>query len=101
MSSLLEIDDHQLTHAPTNFLWTTETLSGSSKHHGTRNMEQRCNQLVDCRDESDEDNCKILILKGSYNNKIPPTAASTTNRTVIPVPVRVSIIRPAKGLCSS
>ena len=35
-------------------------------------MSKRCNQLHDCRDESDEDNCKVLVLKVGYNKKIPP-----------------------------
>ena len=35
-------------------------------------MDQRCNQLPDCRDESDEENCKILLVKDGYNKKIPP-----------------------------
>ena len=35
-------------------------------------MEQRCNQLPDCRDESDERNCNILVLKDGYNKNVPP-----------------------------
>ena len=35
-------------------------------------MDQRCNQLPDCRDESDEENCNILLVKDGYNKKIPP-----------------------------
>ena len=33
-------------------------------------MEERCDQLPNCRDESDEDNCQLLILKNNYNNKV-------------------------------
>ena len=36
-------------------------------------MDQRCNQLPDCRDKSDEKNCKILVLEEGYNKKVPPT----------------------------
>ena len=35
-------------------------------------MEERCNQVPDCRDESDEDGCKLILLKNSYNKDIPP-----------------------------
>ena len=35
-------------------------------------MNERCNQVVNCRDESDETNCNILVLKGSYNKNVPP-----------------------------
>ena len=36
------------------------------------NMTLRCNQLPDCRDESDERNCNILVLKDGYNKNVPP-----------------------------
>ena len=32
-------------------------------------MEQRCNQLPECRDFSDEKNCMVLVLRDGYNNK--------------------------------
>ena len=35
-------------------------------------MEKRCNQLQDCRDDSDELGCKILELKYGYNKRVPP-----------------------------
>ena len=35
-------------------------------------IEKRCDQLLDCRDESDEENCNILELKKGYHKKIPP-----------------------------
>ena len=35
-------------------------------------MEQRCNQLPDCRDRSDEKNCKVLVLEEGYNPNVPP-----------------------------
>ena len=35
-------------------------------------MSQRCDQLPDCRDESDEKNCNILVLKDGYNKRVPP-----------------------------
>ena len=55
-------------------------------------MEQRCDQLPDCRDESDEFECNMLVLKKSYNKRVAPiTSASTSNRTILPVVVNVSI----------
>ena len=33
---------------------------------------ERCDQLVDCRDKSDERNCQLLILDYGYNSEIPP-----------------------------
>ena len=53
-------------------------------------MEERCNQLVDCRDESDEMGCEILILKNGYKKRVPPITATAKN-TVRPVSVSVSI----------
>ena len=48
-------------------------------------MDLRCNQLPDCRDESDEMNCNIVTLKGGYNKKVPPVTS------IDPVNVSVSI----------
>ena len=42
-------------------------------------MEERCNQIPNCRDESDEADCKLLILKSSYNKKIPPIVPTGGN----------------------
>ena len=38
-------------------------------------MDQRCDQLPDCRDEADEKNCNILVLQDSYNKNIPPISS--------------------------
>ena len=56
-------------------------------------MEDRCDQLADCRDESDERDCHLLILTEGYNNKIPPLrpVAGKSQKVIAPVPVRVSI----------
>ena len=55
-------------------------------------MEQRCDQIPDCRDESDEKGCQLLVLKESFNKNIPPISpVSETDRTVVPVPVHISI----------
>ena len=48
-------------------------------------MDKRCNQLPDCRDESDEKSCRILLVRDGYNKKIPPYVLDD------PVDVSVSI----------
>ena len=48
-------------------------------------MDQRCNQVPDCTDESDERNCRILLLRDGYNKEVPPIDSSD------PVNVSVSI----------
>lgn len=35
-------------------------------------MEERCDQVLDCRDKSDEVNCNILVLEKSYRKSVPP-----------------------------
>ena len=35
-------------------------------------VDERCNQMPNCRDESDEKNCQILVLKQGYNKNVPP-----------------------------
>ena len=55
-------------------------------------MKQRCNQLPNCRDKSDELGCEILILDQGYNKRIPPiTPASAVDDSVRPVPVKISL----------
>ena len=55
-------------------------------------MEERCNQLPNCRDESDENGCEILILKQGYKKRVPPiTSADFLDNSVVPVPVKVSL----------
>ena len=53
-------------------------------------MEQRCNQIPNCRDESDEIDCKLLILKSNYNKKIPPivpTGGDEFNQTRVDISI--------------
>ena len=54
-------------------------------------MEQRCDQIPDCRDESDEENCRILVLKKSYNKEIAPFTVNSTDRSIVPVQLNISI----------
>ena len=32
-------------------------------------MDERCDQIMDCNDESDEENCRLIVFKNNYNNK--------------------------------
>ena len=72
--------------------YTTELkMSGCQAGNFTCNdgqcvsMDQRCNQLLDCRDKSDEENCNILVFEKSYNKNVPPINSSD------PVNVTLSI----------
>ena len=51
---------------------------------------QRCNQFSDCRDESDEKNCNVMILKDGYNKNIPPITADDENVNVF---VSIDLLR--------
>ena len=53
-------------------------------------LEQRCDQLPNCRDKSDERGCNILVLEDGYNKRIPPI--TTSGSTMIPVTCDVSIV---------
>ena len=35
-------------------------------------MEERCNQVPDCRDKSDENYCQLIVFENNYNKNIPP-----------------------------
>ena len=56
------------------------------------NMEQRCNQVTDCEDKSDEFNCKILALERGYNQRVPPVGKTSGRvKHLKPVEVNVSL----------
>ena len=56
-------------------------------------MEERCNQVPDCDDESDEMDCKTLVLKNGYNQRVPPVGTIGGEvRRLKPVEVNVSLI---------
>ena len=40
---------------------------------GCVNMDQRCDQIPNCKDSSDEKGCQTLILDDGYRKDIPPT----------------------------
>ena len=52
-------------------------------------MDQRCNQLPDCRDKSDERNCKILVLEEGYNKNVPPV---NSKEPVVNVSISIDLL---------
>ena len=52
-------------------------------------MEERCNQVPDCRDESDENGCQLIVFKDNYNKNIPPIRA--VDGGALPAEVSVSL----------
>ena len=48
-------------------------------------------EILDCRDESDESECQLLVLKDGYNKMVPPVRMAP-DRTMIPVTVDISIV---------
>ena len=53
-------------------------------------MEQRCDQILDCKDKSDEDNCQLIEFDKSYNSKVPPFTINPEDGSMVPVKVKVS-----------
>ena len=53
-------------------------------------MERRCDQVTNCRDESDEKGCQLIIFKDGHNKNIPPTG-KTKAEVVVPTDVSISI----------
>ena len=59
-------------------------------------MEERCDQVLDCADHSDETDCNILQLPPSYRKTAPPLRPEWEDktwekRTVLPVEVTVTL----------
>ena len=53
-------------------------------------MEERCDQIVHCKDKSDENNCKLIVFEDNYNSKVPPFTINKADKSVVPVKVKVS-----------
>ena len=53
-------------------------------------MDQRCDQITQCKDKTDEDNCKLVVLDKSYNSKVPPFSIDPDTKVLVPVKVNVS-----------
>ena len=56
-------------------------------------MKERCDQKPQCVDESDERNCKTLVLQRGYNKEVPPLAVTgeKKNEGKRLLPVKVSL----------
>jgi len=55
-------------------------------------MEERCDQIMDCEDKSDENNCNLIVFEDNYNKKVPPFTITITkeDHSLIPAKVMVS-----------
>ena len=53
------------------------------------NMTERCDQVQDCRDGSDENGCQLVLLMKGYNKHIPPISKDYSE--MIPVEVNITI----------
>jgi hypothetical protein len=53
-------------------------------------MDERCNHVPNCRDESDEKGCQMMMLKESYNKLVPPITLPLKG-PIVPVTVNISI----------
>ena len=54
-------------------------------------MDKRCNQVPNCKDESDERGCQLVVVNEWYNRKVPPITVNSSDESIIPVPVNISI----------
>ena len=54
-------------------------------------MEERCDQALNCADETDEMGCNILVLKTSYRKTTPPIKVTMVNREPVVVPCNVTV----------
>ena len=53
-------------------------------------MTERCDQIIQCTDKSDEDNCALLVFEESYNKLVAPISFNPTDKSIIPVSIKVS-----------
>ena len=53
-------------------------------------MEERCNQIMDCKDKSDENNCKLIVFEENYNKNVPPFSISKDDQSLVQARVTVS-----------
>ena len=54
-------------------------------------IEQRCDQVSNCLDKSDENQCVTVIVDDNYNKKIAPFTFDSVLNTIIPVNVDISM----------
>ena len=56
-------------------------------------MNLRCDQIINCRDKSDEEDCSMLVIENSYNKKVAPfSTVSNTDLTIVAVPVNITMV---------
>ena len=53
-------------------------------------MDERCNQIMNCKDKSDENNCKLIVIEKNYNKNVPPFTISKEDLSLVPARVTVS-----------
>ena len=56
-------------------------------------MEERCDQLPQYRDESDEIGCEILVLKRSYNTNVPPITSDEGKQGPVNVSTSIDVLK--------
>ena len=56
-------------------------------------INQRCDQLTDCRDESDEHHCNILILKDGYNKNVVPVRSNHGEKEMVNVSISIDLLK--------
>ena len=54
-------------------------------------IEERCDQTVDCKDTSDENDCKMLDMEKNYNKGTPPFIMDKKIKTMRPANVNISL----------
>ena len=54
-------------------------------------MEKRCDQVPNCRDQSDERGCQLMVTKEGYNKNIPPITVKSSDQSTVPVCLNISI----------
>ena len=53
-------------------------------------MVERCNQVPDCRDKSDENECQLVVFENNYNMNVPPIGRAVDG-SAVPAKVGISI----------
>ena len=54
-------------------------------------MIQRCDQIPNCKDKSDEKACKMLVIEEGYNQAVPPFTIRSTDSSIVPVQLNILI----------
>ena len=54
-------------------------------------MEQRCDQVSNCNDESDENACVTVLVKDNYNKNIAPFSFDKKLNEIVPVNIDISV----------